>query len=317
MNFSFDVNTCLASAGTRLRLDETDCLDPTSTIGVSCLAADYLPPSSASTSLQNLDLLLECLGNASALAQKLHIAVTSLQKLSQNPGHRIYVMTAHERTSATCSRTSSAASVASITSVKRQRGDSTRPNAPMQLNQRVRVVGMIKIGMKHLFLSDTNGCLQKTTPLCVLDFYVHESCQRKGYGKLLFDVMLKHERTHATQLAIDRPSQKMMAFLSRHYFNDFLFQANKYVISRQFFPPQLKSSAVSSANSSKSVSSVSSTERLRWHQPSIFPSITTPGLNNVQASRNIINITTPSVLHTLTRNDVSHSNGQWTNQGKT
>jgi alpha-tubulin N-acetyltransferase 1 len=27
-------------------------------------------------------------------------------------------------------------------------------------------------------------------PMCALDFYVHESCQRAGYGKQLFEHML-------------------------------------------------------------------------------------------------------------------------------
>ena len=31
----------------------------------------------------------------------------------------------------------------------------------------------------------------EVSPLCVLDFYVHESKQRCGYGKALFEAMLK------------------------------------------------------------------------------------------------------------------------------
>ncbi len=38
---------------------------------------------------------------------------------------------------------------------------------------------------------DPSERLKECTPLCALDFYVHESCQRSGYGKLLFETMLK------------------------------------------------------------------------------------------------------------------------------
>lgn len=32
--------------------------------------------------------------------------------------------------------------------------------------------------------------LLEIEPVCVLDFYVHESCQRQGVGKALFEVSL-------------------------------------------------------------------------------------------------------------------------------
>lgn len=32
------------------------------------------------------------------------------------------------------------------------------------------------------------GELREIQPICVLDFYVHESCQRQGIGKELFNV---------------------------------------------------------------------------------------------------------------------------------
>lgn len=31
----------------------------------------------------------------------------------------------------------------------------------------------------------------QVTPLCVLDFYVHDTLQRQGYGHALFDYMLQ------------------------------------------------------------------------------------------------------------------------------
>lgn len=53
------------------------------------------------------------------------------------------------------------------------------------------VVGILKVGAKHLYIYDSNGQVHERTPLCVLDFYVHESKQRLGYGKRLFDTMLE------------------------------------------------------------------------------------------------------------------------------
>ncbi len=53
------------------------------------------------------------------------------------------------------------------------------------------VVGILKVGPKHLYIYDSNGQVHERTPLCVLDFYVHESQQRLGFGKRLFDTMLE------------------------------------------------------------------------------------------------------------------------------
>ena len=74
------------------------------------------------------------------------------------------------------------------------------------------IVGILKIGKKRLFLAvrivlstqyfvislslgistsqDSKGALHEVEPLCVLDFYVHESRQRCGFGKQLFEYML-------------------------------------------------------------------------------------------------------------------------------
>ena len=53
------------------------------------------------------------------------------------------------------------------------------------------VIGFLKVGEKHLFVYDSHGQVYERTPLCVLDFYVHESRQRSGYGKKLFETMLQ------------------------------------------------------------------------------------------------------------------------------
>lgn len=54
-----------------------------------------------------------------------------------------------------------------------------------------KVVGFLKVGTKNLFLFDLESNYHELQPLCVLDFYVHESMQRQGCGKQLFEFMLK------------------------------------------------------------------------------------------------------------------------------
>lgn len=50
---------------------------------------------------------------------------------------------------------------------------------------------MLKIGRKKLFLLNQDQRTKECAPLCVLDFYIHESRQRRGYGRRLFDYMLR------------------------------------------------------------------------------------------------------------------------------
>lgn len=40
----------------------------------------------------------------------------------------------------------------------------------------------------------TAGKTHELTPDCVLDFYVHQSEQRKGHGKVIYEAMLKYEK---------------------------------------------------------------------------------------------------------------------------
>ena len=43
-----------------------------------------------------------------------------------------------------------------------------------------KVIGLLKVGVKHLFIRNDYGTIKEISPLCVLDFYVHESVQRGG-----------------------------------------------------------------------------------------------------------------------------------------
>jgi len=48
-----------------------------------------------------------------------------------------------------------------------------------------RVLGFLKSGKKNLFHRDYVGNVRQINPICVLDFYVHESVQRAGIGKVI------------------------------------------------------------------------------------------------------------------------------------
>lgn len=79
------------------------------------------------------------------------------------------------------------------------------------------VTGLLKIGIKSLYVFDANGDTQMVNAPCVLDFYIHESRQRAGLGKILFQSMLQQENYQPEKLAIDRPSEKLVGFLRKHY----------------------------------------------------------------------------------------------------
>lgn len=110
-------------------------------------------------------------------------------------------------------------------------------------------LGLIKVGTKKLYvappplaqrkgrsMTQVQDALQEINPVCALDFYVHESCQRHGYGKLIFDTMLREERLCPAQLAYDRPSPKLIGFLAKHFrLTEFRPQNNNFVVFDDYF----------------------------------------------------------------------------------
>ena len=106
-------------------------------------------------------------------------------------------------------------------------------------NQSVR--GILRVGEKQLFVRQKPNapyvCLDAL--LCVLDFYVHEDCQRTGVGLSLFEEMCRQEKgaqQGAHRLAFDRPSPKFISFLSKHYrLSSYVPQDNRFVIFDQFW----------------------------------------------------------------------------------
>lgn len=74
------------------------------------------------------------------------------------------------------------------------------------------------------------------SPTCVLDFYVNEYEQRKGYGRKIFDFMLEMENVRPQHLAIDSPSEKSMKFLKKHYnLINPIPQTNSFTVFGGFF----------------------------------------------------------------------------------
>ena len=79
------------------------------------------------------------------------------------------------------------------------------------------MLGMLKTGRRKLFYRDYSGKCIEMDPVCLLDFYVHESCQRLGIGKKLFDMMLEHEDVMPNKVAYDRPSNLLLNFLKKYF----------------------------------------------------------------------------------------------------
>ncbi|KAK2492245.1 hypothetical protein MC885_006629, partial [Smutsia gigantea] len=105
------------------------------------------------------------------------------------------------------------------------------------------IIGFLKVGYKKLFVLDDREAHNEVEPLCILDFYIHESLQRHGHGRELFQYMLQKERVEPHQLAIDRPSQKLLKFLNKHYnLESTVPQVNNFVIFEGFFAHQHRAS---------------------------------------------------------------------------
>ena len=144
--------------------------------------------------------VIDDLGKRSAKAQNLPCQITSLTRAEYNR-HRIYLL-----------------------------------KDKIANNGHGSVLGFIKVGRKQLFLLDCDGNQNEITPLCVLDFYVHESKQRQGCGLRLFRFMLNAEKVQAHDLAIDKPSHKFLSFLRKHFsLCDVIPQVNNFVVFEKFF----------------------------------------------------------------------------------
>jgi alpha-tubulin N-acetyltransferase 1 len=98
------------------------------------------------------------------------------------------------------------------------------------------VQGLLKVGERTIFYRDYAGKCKELIPLCVLDFYVHESMQRQGIGLEIFQYMLDTESIKPNKIAYDKPSSKLIKFLDKHYgLKSFIPQNNNYVIYESFW----------------------------------------------------------------------------------
>ncbi|GLC67239.1 hypothetical protein PLESTF_000532300 [Pleodorina starrii] len=147
---------------------------------------------------QNLSKLLDVFGKKSAVAQGLQTPVTDIHRL-RTTDQRLYLY------------------------MYRQ-------------SSKTVVLGGLKVGTKRLYLRTVSADLKEVQPVCVLDFYVHESCQRKGVGKALFEHFLSTEGCDPGCLAYDRPSPKLLAFLRKHYgLQEYVPQSNNYVVFNRYW----------------------------------------------------------------------------------
>ncbi|XP_060832099.1 alpha-tubulin N-acetyltransferase-like isoform X1 [Bombus pascuorum] len=149
---------------------------------------------------RQLSRVLDDMGEASARAQGLNKSITSAVKL-RDTDHVVYLLVDNEANNGLGS-----------------------------------VVGLLKTGSKNLFMFDETGAHYQLKPRCVLDFYVHESRQRMGLGNILYQHMLSEENIRPVKLAIDRPSEKFLAFLDKYYgLSKIIPQNNKFVVFQGFF----------------------------------------------------------------------------------
>ncbi|XP_011182953.2 alpha-tubulin N-acetyltransferase 1 [Zeugodacus cucurbitae] len=151
-----------------------------------------------------MSAIIDHLGQLSAIAQKLNTPVTTAQKLRKSDNQIVYLM-------------------ADVGALNSGRGDE--------------VVGLLKIGTKDLYLFDEFGQSRKVDNApCILDFYIHDKRQRSGLGKKLFQTMLSEEKWEPVKCSVDRPSEKLLGFLKKHYgLERVIPQANHFVLYDGFF----------------------------------------------------------------------------------
>ncbi|XP_026818276.1 alpha-tubulin N-acetyltransferase 1-like [Rhopalosiphum maidis] len=146
-----------------------------------------------------LRLIIDEIGKMSAVAQELELPITSADKLI-NSDHVIYMM--------------------------------TEQNTPINFV----VVGILKMGWKKLYLYNKNGTRSETMVYCLLDFYIHESKQRQGYGKRLVEYMLQDMKLDVKQLVIDTPTTTLLQFMWKNFhLSKLVNQGNNFVIYEEFF----------------------------------------------------------------------------------
>ncbi|KAH8321071.1 hypothetical protein KR074_008305, partial [Drosophila pseudoananassae] len=154
-----------------------------------------------STPAYKLSRIIDEMGQLSAVAQGLRIPVTTAEKTLANTNTQVTYLMADDRSG------------------------------------RWAVTGLLKVGTKDLFLFDEKGvCRRANQTPAILDFYIHESRQRRGLGKLIYDKMLADQGWSPCKCSVDRPSPKMIGFLGKHFgLVRTITQGNRFVVYDGFF----------------------------------------------------------------------------------
>ncbi|GKT15960.1 Alpha-tubulin N-acetyltransferase like protein [Aduncisulcus paluster] len=80
-----------------------------------------------------------------------------------------------------------------------------------------KVFGFLKTGFKSLFVRSQSGSLlEKPKCPCVLDFFTHSNCRRKGVGFNLFKTYIHHSKVRPHAVGYDRPSSNLIGFLKKY-----------------------------------------------------------------------------------------------------
>ncbi|KAL5241783.1 hypothetical protein ACI65C_009193 [Semiaphis heraclei] len=147
----------------------------------------------------NLRSIIDEMGKVSAMTQNLESPITSANKLI-NSDHVIYMM--------------------------------TEQNTPANFA----VIGFLKMGWKKLFLYNKQGTRSETAVYCLLDFYIHASKQRQGYGKQLIEYMLQDIKLHPKHLVIDKPTTSLLQFMWKNFqLLKLVNQGNNFAVYEDFF----------------------------------------------------------------------------------
>ncbi|KAE9532089.1 hypothetical protein AGLY_010291 [Aphis glycines] len=144
--------------------------------------------------------MVDEMGKVSAMAQELKSPITSAEMLI-NSDHVLYMMIEHN-------------------------------SSPHFV-----IVGILKMGWKKLCLyNKAVGSCKETMVYCLMDFYIHESRQHKGYGKYLIDYMLRDMHLCAKNLAIEKPTKNLLQFMWKHFqLSKLVNQGNYFIIYEEFF----------------------------------------------------------------------------------
>uniref|UniRef100_A0AC34GR24 Alpha-tubulin N-acetyltransferase n=1 Tax=Panagrolaimus sp. ES5 TaxID=591445 RepID=A0AC34GR24_9BILA len=97
-------------------------------------------------------------------------------------------------------------------------------------------IGFLRIARKKLYLRDSDDKQFISEPVCILDFYIHESEQHSEMGHELFDKMLETEGTEVSKIALDKPNEVLLSFLKKYYhLENPCWQSTNFVVFPAFF----------------------------------------------------------------------------------